>query len=178
MNAKALIALAAVLFLIAAFFAGQHQGKKIERAEWQAKEIKAAQDAADRLAEVQDETRQAEQAHQAAMVAASSTYLKELAHVRTEKDRVIANLRAGAIRLRDPGPYSFGRDSMPTTCPGAGRCDGGTGADLSDAAAEFLVHLASEADEVTRQLAACQRILTEDRAALGQKKSQNQPETQ
>lgn len=139
---------------------GLTHGKKIERAEWQAKEIKADRAAADKLAQAQRDKAAIERKHQAAMVAASEAYQQELKHVRTQKDRVIADLRAGALRLRDPGTrYALGVHPLPGSGPAAGGCDAAAGGKLSDEAAEFLVDLVSEADEVARQLGRCQQVV-------------------
>lgn len=159
MEAYLIGALGAVLLAGALSGFAYQTGKKVERVEWQAREQRADRAAADKLAQAQRDKDTIEHNHQAAMVAASQAYQQELKHVRTQKDRVIADLRAGALRLRDPGTsYALGVHPLPATGPAAGGCDAAAGGQLSDEAAEFLVGLASESDEVAKQLGRCQEV--------------------
>jgi len=72
-----------------------------------------------------------------------------------EKDRIIANLRAGNIRLRHDCAVADS-SQQPTR---SGQRDDQTASKFSTGDAEFLVRLAADADRNTEQLAACQRLL-------------------
>jgi FtsZ-interacting cell division protein ZipA len=93
----------------------------------------------------------------------SQQYEKEKQDESKKRDRVITDLRAERIRLRDPGSTS------PTSNPGngitapTGKCDGEARGFLSNETAEFLVSLTGEADEVVHQLTECQAVVMSDR---------------
>lgn len=78
------------------------------------------------------------------------------------RDRVIAGLRSGTVRLREhfTCPAVAG---VPQTPAGAGASDGTEAGGLSREDAEFLVREAGRADDVVRQLTACQAILKSER---------------
>jgi hypothetical protein len=79
--------------------------------------------------------------------------------IANEKDAVIADLRAGNVRLRQrftcPAPAVSEGSAAP------GERDGGERSGLLEQDAEFLVRLAAEADERVKQLQACQNVLKE-----------------
>lgn len=146
-------------------------GKTSERAEWLKRENTELTTANARIKTLEDEARAAEQSHGKAMVAASTQYQKDLSHEQATKDGVIADLRSGARRLRIElaAAKATGGSATAQAGAGPGRCDGGTTAELSESAAEFLVGLASEADTVVHQLTACQAVVTADRQLQGEK---------
>lgn len=121
-------------------------------------------EAAKALQDAKDEARATEQRHAAEMAAAAQSYIDERERGFEERDRTIADLRAGELRLRDrfqcPATGAAGR---PAGVPQAGGAAGGSHAaapgGLSRADAEFLVRFASEADDVAGQLAACQAVV-------------------
>lgn len=164
--------LAALLLVMAAVYAiyayGQQQfgrGEKAERATWLARETTELRSANAKIKSLEEKYRQQERDAADAIAVISSQYQKDLNHVKTEKDRVIAGLRGGAFRLRIPVATSVqacGGAASEVAAPTGGR-DGGTRAELSGEASEFLVGLTSEADEVTKQLGRCQDIIKADR---------------
>jgi hypothetical protein len=150
----------AVAALMAAVVIGAYRaGQKAERAYWQARELQAMAAADQALTQAHETIRAMEHNAQAAMVAASDAYQKEISHVRTEKDRVIADLRARTVVLRDPWSPYIDAHPMPGTAPASCGCDAGEKGELSESTAEFLVALASEADEVVAQLGRCQQVV-------------------
>lgn len=98
-------------------------------------------------------------AHNLELNEISAKYQEEKANEKATYDRTIASLRAGTISLRDK--YA---NSKPAACAGitpdafptVGGHNGETGTELSQPVAEFLIGLTSEADEVVKQLSACQ----------------------
>lgn len=97
----------------------------------------------------------------------SSAYQKGLSDGSATQKSVVARIRAGDLRLSIPTRQAAAGSGGPedAVAAGAGRCDGPSRAQLSDAAAEFLTGLASEADDVVRQLGACQADLDIQRRA-------------
>lgn len=164
--------LAVLLLAAAAVYAiysyGQQQfglGEKAERATWLARENAQLTKANAKIKQLEEKYRQLEQDRAEVQAAISSKYQKDLNHVKTEKDRVIAGLRDGAFRLRIPVATrlnAYGGSAAEVAAPACGR-DGGTRTELPVEASEFLVGLASEADEVVKQLGACQAVINADR---------------
>lgn len=152
------------------FFYGQHQyrlGAEAEKARWVARENAALRAANDEISQLNQLARDQERLHAEAMAHISTQFQEQLHHVKSQKDSVIADLRAGAVRLRvpvTPASASPACSGIPGEAFASARGrDGETRADLSAEAAEFLVGLASEADEVVQQLSACQALLQADR---------------
>lgn len=164
--------LAVLLLATAAVYAiysyGQQQfglGEKAERSTWLARENAQLTKANAKIKQLEEKYRQQEQDAADALAVISSKYQEDLKHVKTEKDRVIAGLRDGTFRLRIPVAArlsAYGGSAAEVAASTCGR-DGETRAELSVEASEFLVGLASESDEVTKQLGRCQDVINADR---------------
>lgn len=89
----------------------------------------------------------------------SQQFEKEKQDETKKLDRVIADLRAERIRLRDPGSTSTTGKTGDEDATTTGKCDGETRGYLSKETSEFLVSLTGEADEVARQLTHCQEVV-------------------
>ncbi|BEV15813.1 lysis protein [Herbaspirillum sp. DW155] len=167
-------ALAALGLLVAAVYAlrglGQEhyrQGQQAERLMWTGKENAALRSAHARLRELEEKARAAEARHAQTMAAISTQYQKDLSNERLAKDRALAAVRRGELRLYDPAgrAVSVGGVQRGDACPAGPRAAGGDDAapgELSTPAAEFLLALTGEADEVTHQLTACQAVIAAD----------------
>lgn len=140
-------------------------GKTTERSVWQGRESAELAAANTKIIQLTTAARQAEQAHAAALTRISATYQEQLQHEKTSRDRTVADLRSGALRLRIELARRQTAGGSATGDAGAssGGCDGAALGELSDAAAEFLVDLTAEADDVVHQLTACQATLVADR---------------
>lgn len=140
-------------------------GHVAERTKWQTRENGDLRTANDTIKALQDKARKSEHDHAAALSAVSSDYERKLSDANKQRSVDAAALRAGTLRLRDPNPTGLsacgGLGAQVGTSPG-GR-DGAQGGELSEAAAGFLLDLASDADDVARQLAACQEVVVKDR---------------
>lgn len=130
-------------------------GVDATNAEWQARFDRANADA-DRKA------REAEQAHVAEIDRIAKNLIEERNRGFEERDKTISDLRAGTRRVRDRFKCPAGQPTAGSGTPAAGG-HGGAQAGLSDNDAEFLVREASRADEVVRQLTACQAVIRSDR---------------
>lgn len=146
--------LAGAIALAACFFVVKHQRDesrddfRLYKAEVIAATAKAA-----------DAARRSERLQTEAIAAATDKLTKENDHARETVAALTADLRSGAIRLRDR-----------FTCPAAARVPGAAanprGSDEAAAGgllaedAQFFVSEAGRADEVARQLTACQGILS------------------
>jgi hypothetical protein len=140
-------------------------GKAAERSAWQGRESAELAAANARILKLTAAARQAEQDHAAALARVSATYQEQLQHEKKSRDRTIADLRSGALRLRIElaRRETAGGSAIGEAGASAGGCDGASVGELSDAAAEFLVDLTAEADDVVHQLTACQAVLVADR---------------
>lgn len=159
------IIIGALLAVIGAFFAGQHNGKRVERAEWMARENKELVAANSKITELNNAARAREKAH-AATVNNISTVLQGKANAaQSETERLRAAARDGTLRLLDPsgGQNSCG-SSTGGTSASAGERDAEKAGQLPGKTVDFLLSITGEADEIARQLAACQAILVNDRA--------------
>lgn len=168
---------AAALWLASLFAVGvwqHHAGAVGERVTWQAKEVTEQATAAAQFKALSDAARAAEQKHTADMAVLAADYERKLTDANKQRAADIAAVRAGTLRLRDPG-------APVPTCPGAtaqtaatpGRSDGAAPGGLPPAPAgllssqtsEWLVDFAADADDVARQLGACQQVIVRDREA-------------
>lgn len=107
-------------------------------------------------AKAETAARESERKQAAAILAATDKLTKENDHARETVAALTADLRSGALKLRE-------RFTCPARVPGAaaspGVGDEAAAGGLSGEDAEFLVSEASRADEVARQLTACQAII-------------------
>lgn len=159
-------AVAIVAVIAVTYWLGYGHGTDSERAKWttrESEELRAANAEIDRL---QREARVAEQAHAESLTAISANYQKELRDAKRAHDAHVAAVRAGSLRLRDPGAStreSACEDRVSEAAAGAGVRDGAEGAELSERASQFLLELTARADRVAEQLVACQAIVRRDR---------------
>lgn len=160
------LAWAASLLIVGAW--QRHDGQLVERQEWQAREAVELREANELIAILSNAYREQERQHAEALAGISADYERRLKDANAQRARDVAAARAGAIRLRDP--YSLGLKACGNPAAqvgtGAGERDGGASGELSREAAEFLLGLANDADDIARQLAACQRVIVEDRAVV------------
>jgi hypothetical protein len=94
-----------------------------------------------------------------------ATYQEKLHEQDALHARDLADVRSGALRLRDSGAKC---PAQVSAAPGASVGDGQAGAELSAAATEFLLSEAERADRVAIQLGACQQVIESDRKTLDQ----------
>ena len=141
-------------------------GKTRQRLEQAQTENAAMAAANDRIVKLQSEVRQKEAVYAAAVNAIQTKFVKDLQHEKARHDSTVAALRSGALRLRIPvaSCSQGGGSAVGTPGASAGGRDAAPRAELSEPAAEFLVGLASDADQVVHQLTACQAIVAADRA--------------
>lgn len=159
-----------------AFFYGQNVGAEDERAEWQDRENVELSAANKRIIELTETARAQESEHAVELHAISAKYQEDLQNEKIKSDAVVSDVRAGIIRLRDPGSTASracGGEAGKAAASASGR-DGEAGGELpstgdgilSVEAAEFIVRIASEADDIVRQLSACQKVIETDREKM------------
>lgn len=97
--------------------------------------------------------------------AASNDYQKGLEDGKNELQAALDRLGA-ALRLRDQQLAAARAGHLSAASTGAGRPDASAPADFPRAHGDDALRLAAEADDVVRQLTACQVILVNDRKTL------------
>lgn len=115
--------------------------------------------------------RAAEKKHAADLAAADATYQENLKDAKTNSDRLVADLRAGNVRLRGQWDACLASAAVPVLAGSAGREDAspglwpaGEGTVLGDITDQ--IHDADEADAWIKYL---QSVIKADREATGKK---------
>jgi prophage endopeptidase len=157
------VLLAVLAAAVGLYAYGRHDGAKITEATWQAREAAEQAKAAQRISDLNREARAQERRHAEALAAISAGYQAKLQRNEDDKNRVIADLRARAVRLSIPARCPAPRGGAGDAAASAGGRDGAARAELSDEAAQFLVGEASRADAIVHQLTACQAVVRRDR---------------
>lgn len=159
------VVLAFVVSVTGAFFYGQNVGAEGERVEWQTRENVELAAANKKILDLTDAARARESLDAVRLASISAKYQEDLLNEKATHDRVVSDLRNGSRVLRIPvaGTSQTCGGETGAAPTAALRRDGQATAELSREASEFLVGLASEADAVVRQLAACQAVILQDR---------------
>ncbi|MCZ4065623.1 lysis protein [Oxalobacter aliiformigenes] len=152
MNGKTLIV---AVCLITGFTAGWiGNGHRMEA------EIAAIKtEAAEAKERFERDARQAEHKHAQRIAEIDKTYTEKLKNERNRNRAVVADLRRGAVQLRE----RFTCPDVSATGGTAGMGDGTAGRGLRSEDAEFLVSESGRADRIVTQLQACQDIIRADR---------------
>ena len=95
--------------------------------------------------------------------AIEAKHIEEVAHEKEQSDRVIADMRSGALQLRKRLAATPSRVHVSYPAAGAARCDDPAPTGLQPEDAEFFVREASRANEIVLQLKACQAVIPDDR---------------
>lgn len=155
------VAVAWLLSLAGAGYWAHGVGVDSERVIWQARELRAQQVANTKYRELDSRYRSMERVGAEHLAAVSAAYEERLNDAQDRTQHLAAAARAGDLRLRDPGArteHACGGDASPAAAD-PGQRDGEAGAELSAAAAGFLLELTGEADQRVEQLTACQASL-------------------
>ncbi|NNM68932.1 MAG: hypothetical protein HKM00_03000 [Gallionella sp.] len=140
-------------------------GHTAERVVWQAKDNQELTAANAEILSLEEAARAAQQQHIQSLADIATQFEKEKQDAQIKANTRLAQYRAGAFRLRDPSAVSARTCGNQTgqIATSTGGSDGGSPGELSGSASEFLLGLTGEADEVVRQLSACQAVVIEDR---------------
>lgn len=157
MNIMAIKAIIAGCFfvLVGTFFF--FQGERNIQAKWNAEKAELNAQAAIALKDAQERNAQIERDHQAAVLDIDIKYNKKLEKAANEKDIAIANAKSNGLFIPADCPNDSSAVSSNVSTASASHVE--TRAKLSESAGNFLISLASEADQVVNQLTACQEIL-------------------
>lgn len=160
--------------LTGTFFYGSSVGEAKAEAKWQKRELAINAESEKKIAAANARVLDAERKSADSMASVSKAYQEKLLENENAKDRAIARIRAGSVRLRDPAAIGEScRNTLPSTGPAPSGRDGETRAELpvetvgvlSGGASEFLIGEASRADKIVEQLTSCQAIVEAYRRA-------------
>lgn len=136
-------------------FIGFGGGWQVQGWRWEA----SLKEAADKRVEAVNQAREREHELGKVHETIATTLEKDKQNALKKKDAVIADLRAGTLRLRIPSDVP---GTSALTAPAA-KCDGASGSELLREVVGIAVSEASRADAVVLQLNACQAIIRTDR---------------
>ena len=167
----ALLALAALIKLVTGYLSdldqrGYDRGALKTKSDYEARDNVALVAANKLITDLNEKIRSQEKDHSNRVAKIDEEKTKEVKDVKAKADRDVARIRAGALKLRDPGRTEQrcpdgGGSSGGTTVAASGVGDGKAGAELSREAAAFLRGEAGRADAVVVQLTTAQALLGE-----------------
>jgi hypothetical protein len=151
----------ALVLVICSYFYGHHTGVQVTKAEWETEKAVAAVEAAKILKAEQDKVREFEHLLANTQNKVEKVYVEKIRTVEVEKQQLVDIARTDGLFIDAACPDNSNSVSSPAASPGNDH--GGAKARLSGEAAEALIAIAADADEVTHQLNACQEILRNER---------------
>lgn len=159
------IALGAVLAIGGAYFKGHSAGADSVHVAYLQRDNEAAQKNLAKIRELSQAVRSKEQQKAEELAKVSQNYQRELAQNEARKNALLDDVVSGRIRLyvntrKDGDSGKPAGETTATACRCDGREEGGF---LGQADTAFLVGEASRADQVAKQLGACQAVARKDR---------------
>jgi hypothetical protein len=149
------------VLVIGAYFYGHRTGVQVTKAEWEAEKATAAVEAAKVLKAEQDKVREYEHLLANTQTKVEKVYVEKIRTVEVEKKQLVDIARSDGLFIDAACPDSS--NPVPGAAASPGGDHGETKARLSGEAAEALIAIAADADEITHQLTACQEILRNER---------------
>lgn len=158
-----LVGLALVAAISGAWWRGHASGLDAGRAEIRAAWDREKLRQQDVALQAQAAAREQEHSMAASVAAVADHYVKENARAKSESVDLRRRLADGSLRLTVPGTVCPGGGPAAPPAGSAGGGDGGAAGELPPALAAALSDIGAEADQVARQLGACQAVLRAER---------------
>jgi hypothetical protein len=155
------IIIGALVLVIGAYFYGHHTGVQVTKADWEAEKATAAVEAANTLAKANQEVRELEHLLANTQTKVEKVYVDKIREVQVERNSLSATARDVGLFIDAACSDNSNAVSGSATSPSSD--NGGKKARLSGEAAEALITIAADADEIVYQLKACQEILRNER---------------
>lgn len=149
------------LGIISTFMFGYHQGGASVRADWMAHEADVNAQQAKAIADANERVRAIERKHALVIADITDNFQRQLKEKDDEKNTAIASMLANGLYVNAECPTCGNATGGTSTCKPTGSRE--KRVRLSNKDAEFLIRIASEADQVVEQLSACQAILKGER---------------
>jgi len=151
----------ALVLVICSYFYGHHTGVAVTKADWEAEKAVAAAEAAKILKAEQDKVTEYEHLLANTQNRVEKVYVDKIRTVEVVRDKLIDTARTDGLFIDAACPDHS--NPVPSVASSTSSDHGGTKARLSGEAAEALIAIAADADEITHQLTACQEILRNER---------------
>ena len=155
------VILGALVFAICSYFYGHHTGVQVTKAEWEAEKATAAIEAGKALDKANKEVRELEHLLANTQNKVEKVYVDKVRTVEVERKQLVNVARTDGLFIDAACPDNS--NPVPNAAPSTSSDNGGKKARLSGEAAEALIAIAADADEITHQLKACQEILRNER---------------
>ena len=155
------VIVAALALVICSYFYGHHTGVQVTKADWEAEKATAAIEAGKVLDKANKEVRELEHLLANTQNRVEKVYVEKVRTVEVERQQLVDVARTDGLFIDASCPDSGNTLPSPAASPGSDH--GGAKARLSGEAAEALIAIAADADEITHQLTACQEILKNER---------------
>ena len=151
--------------LIAVGLWQRHDGALSERVVWETRLAEENANAAKSIQAAEESARQKEHDSAQRIQSISADYQRKLANEKTKYKSVDARVADGSFRLLDSSATAVCPDNggTPQASAPAGGSNGAEGCKLSANTSRSLWFLATNADDVATQLAACQAVIEADR---------------
>jgi hypothetical protein len=151
----------AFALVICSYFYGHYTGVKVTKADWEAEKATAAIEAGKALDKANKEVRELEHLLANTQNRVEKVYVEKIRTVEVEKQQLVDIARTDGLFIDAACPDPS--NPVPGAAASPSGDHGGTKARLSGEAAEALIAIAADADEITHQLTACQEILRNER---------------
>jgi hypothetical protein len=165
----AIACVAAAAMVTGSLYGAYHHGVKVTDSKYQAIIAAAGKAHADEVISLNGKVAQAE--HKAAldMAAIDQRHQEDIEHEKQIAAGTLASYRAGTLRLRNEFQAHIIADTgVPSVAASAGQRDAAGSGGLQPAHVEFFVSEAERANQVVKQLAACQAVVRADRSVVAQ----------
>ena len=151
----------ALVLVICSYFYGHHTGVQVTKADWEAEKATAAIEAGKALDKANKEVRELEHLLANTQNKVEKVYVDKIRTVEVVRDKLIDTARTDGLFIDAACPDNS--NAVPSAAPSTSSDNGGKKARLSGEAAEALITIAADADEIVYQLKACQEILRNER---------------
>ena len=155
------VIIGALVFAICSYFYGHHTGVQVTKAEWEAEKAAAAIEAGKVLDKANQEVRELEHLLANTQNRVEKVYVDKVRTVKVERTQLVNTARTDGLFIDAACPDNS--NPVPSAAPSTSSDNGGKKARLSGEAAEALITIAADADEIVYQLKACQEILRNER---------------
>lgn len=155
------VIIGALVLVVCSYFYGHRTGVQVTKAEWETEKAAAAIEAGKALDKANKEVRELEHLLANTQNRVEKVYVDKVRTVEVERKQLVDVARTDGLFI--DASCSDRGNAMPSTTPSASSNHGGTKARLSGEAAQTLIAIAADADEIVHQLTACQEILRNER---------------
>lgn len=144
----------AIALVFVVYKAGVSNGVNKERVKWQAEQKVWLED----IVQLSEEMQERKREHDLIVSKLEENHLKEVRKIEQSKDFIIADYRAGNIKLRERFKRSSGCSAGADTAA-TGSSNAGSGSGFLNEDAEFLIRFAAQCDNTAKQLIAAQNYI-------------------